>query len=537
MTTIDANCGSRFRSSVNRQRFESGRRLVSVHPSWTMFLCVVAVWGLALGTVTGQVPKTDTPPAANNPPANNPPAGDPATGGQSISSATGESGSLNNTGPEREKAIEFLINEIENLTPGKFAEGTNQRETVSEAVKAFADQDLVKTRELLEKFGSENPNASPVGLMMAALMYAAGNPTEGSRLLEDAAVLNADLPTIYNALARLALAQRRMTDALVLLEKTDELIQQGTWNDVQKKFFVAAYRDATADLMLQRRDYGKAREILNQLQADVPDSPRVLMRLAEVDFFQQKLEDCLATLEKFRRVEPAARVPEFMLASFFAQNGDLTSAENWVEKAFAKYPGDPNVIAEYADYMVSRERFDKANAALERVPAADAEKLPGIRLLSGKISFAQGDYLAAEAVFEKLHDMLPDNFEITNLWAMALAESGQADKVALALQVAQQNVQAQPQNPVAVAILGWVYLKQSNFEQAQVWLARAAQARNVTPEVGYFFARYLQIRGEKQQALDIITGALKHQGLFLYRSKARLLEKELGGGEKLSPPK
>ncbi|MCE2793215.1 MAG: hypothetical protein LW697_12290, partial [Blastopirellula sp.] len=122
------------------------------------------------------------------------------------------------------------------------------------------------------------------------------------------------------------------------------------------------------------------------------------------------------------------------------------------------------------------------------------------------------------------------NPDVANLWAMALAENPEQSKRQRALEVAAQNAQLQPQNPVAAAILGWVLFRQDDLNQAREWFGRASQSQRLTPEMAYFLAKFLQSSGQKEQALQLVTQALEQPGLFLYRTSARELRKELIGG-------
>jgi predicted Zn-dependent protease len=98
-------------------------------------------------------------------------------------------------------------------------------------------------------------------------------------------------------------------------------------------------------------------------------------------------------------------------------------------------------------------------------------------------------------------------------------------------------LRALPENLVAQAALGYISLKLGNKDQATQILARAARTPGTAPEIDYFLASLLETAGEPQQAKLVIQGALKHDGLFLYRSPANQLLKRLNKGfESLPTP-
>ena len=437
----------------------------------------------------------------------------------------------------RKAVIDRLVGEIANLTPGNLKEPIELRAGVEASIGLLLDNKLDEARKSMEALTIQYPDLPPVDLQLAAIFFATNNAAEGGKLLEDAATVYPELPTVYNAFARIAIAQQRKTDALALLEKSKQVIASKTWSEQQKSHFELSYLDAMADLMIIRRDFGNARMYLDQVTSRRPDDSRNVMRLAEVDFAQEKIDQCLQRLVELRKLVPESRVPELLMATLYSANGKLPEADVWVEKARRAYGENTDVLIEFAAWMVNRERFEDAESALKKVDELKPDMLE-TKLLRGKIAFASKEYTTAEDLFGGLRVLEPGNAEIANLWAMSLAESPGSSKLAKALEVAGQNAQLQPQNPVPMAILGWVFFKQNNLPKSQEWMERAAQSRNLTPEVAFYFAKLLHQLGDSNRALQLTTGALQQPGLFLYRTTAQEFRKELlSRDEGLSAPK
>jgi predicted Zn-dependent protease len=437
------------------------------------------------------------------------------------------SGSDNQPLPEnRQRAIDFLVKELVSLTPGKEACSEALKQAYAEAAGNVVDAKPDDARAKLEAAGAVDTAMPPTDLLLSAMFFAGGNPTQGSALLENAALKNSGYPLIYIAFARLAISQQRRTDARVLLEKADGLISAGTWPEAQKSFFADSNLDATADVLMLDENFDGARQALVKLRAADPKNSRAVLRLAEVAFRQDKVDESLGLLQEYHASEKNSRVAELMLATFFQQTGKPEMAAQWVQKAFDTHPDKVPVLTEYAAFRVNEENFEEANKALVEVEKL-AGDMPIATLLRGKMAFAQQSYELAESRFAELFKLEPTNAEIANLWAMALAESSSSDKLAKALEQAQLNMQKQPQNPFAATVLGWVYFRQKNYEQANVWFSRAAQSRDLPPEAAYYFARFLQHVGQTEQALELITGALETKNLFLYRNSAVALKGEL----------
>lgn len=434
-----------------------------------------------------------------------------------------------------------LLSEIHDLTPGGIR-GAGELETGCQAaVRAFIDGDANGALEQFDRLRQKHPQLPPAALLLAGLFYSVGNAQQGSRWLEDAANANPDLPTIYNAFARLAIAQGRKTDARVLLEKSQSVLSGGTWSPTETEFFTKMYHDCMADLMLLRSDYADARRYLELLLQADPAMGKAVMRLAQVDFRQKKFSEALQRLEEFRKLAPESRVPELMLASMHAEDGQESEAANWVQKAFERYPEDNNVVLEYVDWMVAHEDFAAALGAIQKNESR-VGMLPAVLMFRGKIAFAQMQYSQAEEYFSRVRASEPTNVEVSTMLAISMAEQNDADKLNKALEIAKQNVQLQPQNPVTASVLGWVLFKQNNLAGAGEWLNRAAQGGRLPPESAYYIAKFLMQQGAREQALEFTNNALKTSGLFLYRQPAEALQKELnnsapGSSGTLNPPK
>lgn len=424
--------------------------------------------------------------------------------------------------------IERLVDEIAALTPGNLKQPESLRSEVTSAISLLLDNKVTDAEAKLDELRKTHPQFPPMQLCTAAVFFAANNNTEGLRLLEETATAHPELPTVYTAFSRLAIAQRRKTDALALLDKARAKIDMGTWSEEEKAHYEQAWLDATADLMMLRMDYAEARKFLEQLLTRRPDDARSVMRLAEVEFAQDNEIACLDRLRKFSELTPGRPSPELMMATLLAASKRTQQADEWVEKARQAQPEEPKVLLDYASWMLDREKFAEAVSALDSLDKVSPGKSEA-KLLRAKVAFINRDYVSSEKLLGELRVSEPGRPDIANLWAMALAENPQADKRQQAVEVAAQNAQLQPDNAIAAAILGWTLFRQNELKQASEWFGRASQSQRLTPEMAYFMAKFFQAAGQKEQALKLVTQALEQPGLFLYRSTARDLRKELLG--------
>ncbi len=436
---------------------------------------------------------------------------------------------------QRQELASFLLKEITDLIPGGIGAGTPREKAAMAAIQAFINEPN-KALDHLKEMQATGTEVPPASLLLAAMYYAIGNRAEGLRYLEDAAMQAPNLPTIYNAFARLAIADGRKTDAQVLLEKLRSLIDAGKWSELERKFFDLLYRDSLADLKMMQNEYGKVRELLESLIASHPEIPKNYMRLAQIDFRQDRIDDCLKNLQTFRQLTPDTRVPELLLASMFAQAGQDQHSEEWVIKALSQYSGERSVVIEYIDWMVAHEKFDKAIEAIEKNRSLLGDS-PAALMLEGKIAFAQERYADAEKIFLNLRVQEPTNIEVSTMLAVSMAELGDRQKLDKALEIARQNVQIQPQNPVTMSVLGWLLFKQNNLQAAADAFNRSIQLGQLPAESSYYIARFVEARGQKEDALQLLESTLQSRGLFLYRRQADQLRAKLAPTDRLAPPK
>lgn len=457
-------------------------------------------------------------------------------GQEGVGDGPGAEGAAAGLPENRQRAIDALVGELKELTPVDVDSNQALKDLYQGAAAALVDTNAQAALDKLEAAAPRFADMPPPELLVSAMLFTGGNPAAGLGFLEKAALRYPGHPQVYVSFARVALSQQRRTDARVLLEKARSVASAGSWTPAQQRQFDEMLLDTESDVLLLDEKWDAARESLEKLLSVERLRDRTELRLAQLCFRQDRLEECLKHLAEYVRLTPESPIPELMLAGFFQQSGKQDQAGEWVEKALERNPENISVLTEYAAWKVTQEKFDQANEALGRIERL-AGPTPRAVLLKGKIAFAQQAYELAESRFAELQKLEPNNPEIANLRTMALAECASAEKLALALETAQKNVQAQPQNPFAAAILGWVYFRQRNMEQAGLWFDRSARNSNLPPEAAYYFARFLKEAGQKDKALELIDTALQAPGLFLYRNAAIALRGELGAGNRtLVPP-
>lgn len=434
---------------------------------------------------------------------------------------------------KKAESAQMLLRELDNLIPGEFEDGSAEQKAIGAIIEAFQAGDPKVVVQLVED-AAKNPGYPPADVILAALSYATNDQKSGQLLLERAAVKSPDDPAVFSAFARLATNSGRTTDARVLFDKLYSLISKEGVDAKIKEFYMAQYLDGMIDIAMTQLRFSDAREMLLEQRKTLPNHPKVLMVSAELEFKEKNVDKCLEFLKTMKSTYPKSRAPEAIIASWFQRTGDSDSAEKWIRKSAELYPNDPQVQLEFASWALNREDFPTAGAAVKKAEEVLTETAFS-KNLKAKIAFARESYGVAEAHYASLIVSQPMDSDVSNMYALCLTESNNQDKYNKALGIATRNLQAMPNNRVAIASLGYIQMRGGDLDQAKLAFAKATQMPGASPEIDYFIGRYLKETGDLPKAKQFVDRALETEGLFLYRSAALKLQKEIESSELPAP--
>ncbi len=427
------------------------------------------------------------------------------------------------------KLFDQLMAEMNNLIPSELKDSPKLNSVIEEAITEFQGRNVKRSVEIFDEQVAADPEFPPSDLLLAALSFVVKDQKTGRQLLERAANNYPTSLAVYSAFSRLAINEGRVTDSLVHLEKMQALLSEQQVSEKTKKFYTVQYIDGMIDVAMRQQRLVAARELLEKQKLNLEGNPKVMMIEAELDFREKKIEKSLAILKKLKGKFGKTRAPESVLATWYQQAGDSQEAGKWVVESASQYPEDPQVQLEYASWLVNKEDFPTASDSIGKAEAINKES--GFsKNLKAKIAFAKGSYVVAQFHYEALAKANPNNFDATNMYALALIESADEAKRQLALEIALRNYRALPNNLIAQAALGYIQLRLGNVEQAKAALARGAQSkRGVSPEIDFYVAAVLKELKEDIKARGVLEIALKHDGFFLYRGPAKKMLNDLGG--------
>ena len=429
----------------------------------------------------------------------------------------------------RQFYFDALLQELDNMVPGEYEEGSQQKAELERAINAFLDQDVKTLNEILDQQATFDSDFPPKHLLLASLSYRIRDPAQGRQLLETAAVESPKYPGTYAAFARLALNEGRITDAMALLEKCALMARANEVSQKAKDHFASQYVTGMLQVAIAQNRFQDARDLLNQQMARLPENPKSLLTGADLEFKAGNLEKSQAYLEKVKTLLPDARPFESVFARWFRNRGDDKQAEKWILAAAQRYPEDGSSQMDYVNWLMGKGDLASVRTALPKVEALTGEST-AIRLLKGQLAFADEKMNEAESFLLKvIEETKGRNVEAVNLYALALSESSDPGKLQQAQKIAQQTLGRFPRSAVAKASMAYILLKQGGTDQAQRLLLPIVRNERVSSEIAYFFGCLLNSLDKQGAARQAFQSALETDDLFLYRKKCQKLLDQLGG--------
>jgi tetratricopeptide (TPR) repeat protein len=276
----------------------------------------------------------------------------------------------------------------------------------------------------------------------------------------------------------------------------------------------------------QRGDFPTAKIHLTALLEADPKNPQYRVLLARTNFQLNKPDDAFTELQTARKDDPTLDPPELMMGKLWAEKGDFTKADDWLNKASQAYPNVANVHRGYASYALDRGRLDVAKTHI----AAAAKMEPNNRdtkVLQGLSARYAKDYAGAAAVFEEVVKEHPNFAFATANLAIVLCELADANPKRRAVELAELYVRQNPRMAEAYAVYGYTLLKNERVADAEKSLLQAASLGALSPDAAYMLARLFHQQSKFEDAHKVLKDALTAQGAFVYRADAQALFSEL----------
>jgi tetratricopeptide (TPR) repeat protein len=410
------------------------------------------------------------------------------------------------------------------------AEKQPQMQEITEALARFKDRDIDGAVKSLEAAVKKNPELPPAYVILAQIYSQANMPQGIIQALEKAAQYTPDDPEAYVLLAQIALRDRRISEAELLLTKANGLLPKLDKNPKRKEALSPAVSSGLAQVYQAREDWATARKHIEQWLKLSPKNTQALQQLASVLFKQKDADGALAKLKEAKASDAKSLTPEAVLALYYQQAGDKDNAKKWMEKALTNAADDLNTQLVAAQLSLENGKLEEAQNRAAAALRIDANSLDA-KIIRGLIALFQKDYKAAELYFEAAHLKSPGNFAASNNLALALAEQKDESKRRRALEFATTNVQAYQKTANAVeaaSTYGWILYKLDQLDEADKALTAAVSTgQSFSPDTAYYMAVVANAKNRKEEAKTLLKAAAKSTSPFTMRQEATALLEQL----------
>jgi Tfp pilus assembly protein PilF len=414
----------------------------------------------------------------------------------------------------------YIYNPTPEEKPPAAAETPAGGSDAEKALACFARGEIGRCLELLNEARRTNSEMAPAQVILAELYLGANQLDRARAALEQAAVDEPACPRTYVMLGRLALAEARVAEGEVLLEKAQTLAAASGYSEASRKALAAEASSGLAAIAERRADWPRAAACLGAWIDANPRDGQARVRLARARFRQGKRENTHEELQQARAVDPTLDPPGLIMARLCTEVGELKKAAEWVAYALTAAPRDARTHLEAAFWYLEQDQPDRA-----REHALTAAKLDGdsarIKEVRGLIAWHLKNHAEAEQLFQDLAIEAPGNVAASSMWALALAEQSSEAKRRRALQIAEMLVRAEPSSALALTALGRVYDRNGRTGDAEQTLRAALQSGSASSETAYYLARVLAARGSNDELGPLLKLALDAPGRFAFRRDAR----------------
>ena len=274
---------------------------------------------------------------------------------------------------------------------------------------------------------------------------------------------------------------------------------------------------------MRRKEDRQANDTLEKLQTLAPNLPFYFLSKAELAFRSEQNDVALQFLKQHATAIESKRLPELTLVDWLRASGKNDAAGAFLLETLAKYPQDAQAQLMTAQMYMAKEEFPNALVAINEFEKINGSETNDSLDMKGRIAFAGQSYQRAAEYFLNLNKRATNDLNSANILALSLVESDDPEKQKQALQIAQNVASRMQNNALALASLGYIYLKTGELEKSGQLMGRVAMMRQATPEISFFLSSWLAANKQTDQAIAILKQVIDTKQLFLYRSSARKL--------------
>lgn len=331
-------------------------------------------------------------------------------------------------------------------------------------------------------------------------LVAEGNPVEGLVELEQAVELDPEEAEYALALADTLSSLGQRSATVEVLGAFDE---QALVNQLEGEQLWLL-----SDIYLRSEQFDRALELLDWMEANTDEDPRVDFRRAEIHLSTSNLDDALHFFERSVQNMPGTAPPHFGTGVVLRLQNKPEAAKDSLLQAVLLEPTNPEFLWQLAEVCLALNQPEEALQHLTRIEDNSEVPPPEIYRLMGESYRRMGDPEKSREYLNRFQDLnLAQQEEQTRYQdAQSLIARGEEkleeNAVDEAKRLFEQALQKTPDDWLAHSYLAKIYLSSGFLHFAYQHLSRMEELNPEALEGNYLLASYWYRRGDFQQAQE-----------------------------------
>lgn len=415
--------------------------------------------------------------------------------------------------PDDEHVILLNAGILENLNRSKDAEALYRKliEKKPAGIEPYIllatlyarDSKFGESIGVLKRLVKEKPDETIAEYYLARGYEVSGNLNEAERLYRKVSNRDQSNLSVYVDIARVLLKKKKVSQARAELQKVldkdpnnasarrilghlsygegnlEEALShfqalEGTEGDSTETRFKIAL------LQIERQNYKEAIRELSVILSKKPDHAEARYYLGTVYAGSGRKEEALEELSK---VSEGSEM--FVKARIFGslvskQNGDLKTAEKWIEDAYRKDSADRTALTFYIALLREQRKFPKAMELIKEALQTDGEN-ENLLFGLGVVQYDLGKIDESISTMESLIERNPAHTDALNFLAYTLAERG--NNLSRAGELVEKALKIRPDDGFYLDTRGWIYYQEGKYKDAVEVLGRAVAATGDDPTI------------------------------------------------------
>ncbi len=406
----------------------------------------------------------------------------------------------------------------------------------AEGAELFRQGDLEAAYRLFDAAQKENPSFPPAGVAVALLAKQQGNLSDAHAYLNRAVREASGDPEPWYRLAEIAADENRLAELGLLREKADALLaafaESEAGKDSPRLSFLRGESISTASRALEcAGDFAAAESKMREYIDLNPEGAEGYLSLGYLLLRQEKNDEALKALSRAKELNPSLFAGWLTAAALLEEKGDAEGAARLLDEHYGDEALSLSELSRVARMLYRRGRLDEARTTAARMPQESLDRLKWDALLA----YTEGDFEDAASGYRRALRLAPNDFDVINGLALALAEEEKTALLTEAFEKADRLRRRNPRSDEAAATLAWVEFRRGNVDRAEDILLPILDRGGLTPTSAYYLACIASARGEDDLARQLLTSALAEPSFFPKRRDAENLLKRLTGGSAEEP--